>query len=168
VFELKAGETTAADITLDRAPGYGGASGSTTATGTSTAPSTPRSKVPAFVMGGIGLAGLLAGGALVGVGVANGSGLHDTTPKDANGNPTCRRTAVADEDAKCAGIRSSADSASMTANVGVGVLVGGGVLVAAAAVYLLLPSKKPSDSKSSSLVPVVGREGGGLLWTGSF
>ncbi len=168
VFDLKAGEQTTAEITLERGAGYGGPSGTATATGTSSAPVTPRSKVPGFVMGGAGVAALIAGGALLGVGVGNGNGLRDTTPKDANGNPKCNRTPTTGEDAKCADVRSSAASASTLGNVGVGVLIGGGVLVAAAAVYLLLPSKKASVGKPSSLTPVVGREGGGLLWTGSF
>ena len=168
VLDLKAGETVTADIALDRAPGYGGAV-STGAPTTGPAPTVaPRSKVPAFVLGGIGVAGLIAGGALVGVAVGKGGELRDSTPKDASGNPICGRTETAGEDARCAGIRSDAASASTMGNVGVGVLVGGGVLVAAAAVYLLIPSKKPSDTKASQLVPVVGHDGAGLVWKGSF
>lgn len=168
VFDLKAGEQTTAEITLERGAGYGGPSGTATASGSSSAPVAKRSKVPGFVMGGAGVAALIAGGALLGVGIGNGNGLRDTTPKDDKGNPKCHRNATAGEDAKCADVRSSAASASTLGNVGVGVLVGGGVLVAAAAVYLLLPSKKASDGRASTLTPVVGREGGGLLWTGSF
>ncbi len=168
VFDLKAGEETAADITLERGAGYGGPSGSATATGTSTAPVTPRSKVPGFVMGGLGVAGLIAGGALVGVASGMQSQNRADAPKDKDGNPTCNRTASAGEDAKCADLRTKASSINTLGNAGVGVLIGGGVLVAAAAVYLLLPSKKASDNRSSQIVPVAGREGGGLVWMGSF
>lgn len=47
-------------------------------------------------------------------------------------------------------------------------LIGGGVLVAAGVVYLLIPSKKAGDTKAATVVPMAGRNGGGLLYTGSF
>lgn len=168
VFDAKPGEEINAEVTLERAPGYGGTIGSGTGAGTGTTPAvTPRSKVPAFVLGGVGLVGLIVGGALVGTAAGQGSDLQSRAPK-LNGNPICGRTAVAGEDPGCPGIRSSAQSASDMGNAGIGVLVGGGALIAAAAIYLLIPAKKSPDSKASRLVPVASQQGGGLLWTGSF
>jgi hypothetical protein len=170
VFDIKAGETASADITLERAPGYDGKSAGTgTATTGGGTTVTPRSKVPAFVLGGVGLAGLIIGGALVGVAAGKNGENETNAPKDANGNPLCGRTASSGEDARCAGLRTNADTINSLGNTGIGLLVGGGVLVAAGAIYLLLPpSKASADKRSSKLVPVVGHEGGGLVWTGSF
>jgi hypothetical protein len=169
VFDLKAGEEASADITLARPASYGGPSGTTTATApTSTA--APRSKVPAFVLGGLGIAGLVAGGALIGVAVGTPASIDAKLPLGPNGQSLCKRTAHAGEDPVCADLRATAQSGSTMGNVGVGLLVGGGVLVAAAAVYLLVPSNKTAadNKRSSRVVPVVSNEGGGLLWAGSF
>ncbi len=138
-----------------------------TAIAASPAPS--RSRVPGYIGGSLGLAGLVAGAALVGVAISKGADLRGTTPKDEDGNPVCARTAVAGENEACADIRSTADVASTMGNAGVGLLIGGGALVTAAAIYLLIPSSEAASSSTSSrLVPAIGREGGGLVWTGSF
>lgn len=168
VFDLKAGEATSAEITLDRGKAYGGGSPTSTATGPETQAPQKRSRLPAFVLGGAGAAGLIAGGALLGMASGLQSQNRNDAPKDASGNPLCGRTATAGEDAKCADLRTRADSINTLGNAGVGVLVGGGVLVAAAAVYLLIPSKKASDTRSSQVIPVAGKDGAGLVWSGSF
>ncbi|MFO0588545.1 MAG: hypothetical protein U0441_13435 [Polyangiaceae bacterium] len=169
VFDLKAGEATSVEITLDRGKAYGGnGSPTATSTGTVSPPSEKRSRIPAFVLGGAGAAGLIAGGALIGMASGLQGQNRTDAPKDASGNPLCGRTKTAGEDAKCADLRSRADSINTLGNAGVGVLIGGGVLVAAAAVYLLLPSKKPSDTRSSQVIPVAGKDGAGLVWSGSF
>lgn len=167
VVELKAGEKMEANITLDRAPGYGGAVSA--APTSSAAPTTaPRSKVPGFVLGGVGIVGLIAGGALLGVGLSNQDQNFKDAPKDDKGTPLCGRTFLAGEDPRCADMRSRTDSANLLGNMGIGLLAGGGVLAAAGVVYLLIPSKKAPDVKTSSLVPVVGSEGAGLIYKGSF
>lgn len=167
VFELKAGEEQAAEIVLDRPAGYAGGP-----VGTSTAPAgpavAPRSKLPGFIGLGVGGAALVAGGVLVGLAAGQQSAIVNDAPKE-GGKPLCGRAAQPGEDAACADLRSRAGSASGMGNAGIGVLIGGGVIVAAAAVYLLLPSgKTPANSKTSQIAPVVGQDGGGFVWTGSF
>lgn len=167
VLDLKAGDQTTADITLDRAPGYGGAvTGAPTGTAAPTV--APRSKIPGFVLGGVGIAGLIAGGALLGVGLSSQDQNFKDAPKDDKGNPLCGPTFLAGEDARCADMRARTDSANLLGNAGIGLLAGGGALVAAGVIYLLIPSKKAPEAKSSRLVPVVGSEGAGLIYKGSF
>lgn len=127
-----------------------------------------RNKLPGFLLGGVGVGGLAVGAGLI----AMASGLQtqnrNEAPQDVAGNPTCNRGAVAGEDAKCADLRVRADSINTLGNAGVGVLIGGGVFVASAAIYLLIPSKNAPETLSSRIVPVAGRDGAGLVWSGSF
>lgn len=154
---------------LEAEPGGPASSASSSATAPLPAADSPRSRIPAFVLGGVGVAGLIAGGALVGVAVSKGGELRDASPKGTDGLPLCGRTPATGEDPACAGLRSDAASSATLGNVGIGVLAGGGVLIAGAVVYLLLPGNKPAPASSSSkVVPVVGSGGGGLVWTGSF
>lgn len=168
VFELNPGEETTADITLDRPAGYVGGPAATTTSTVGPGPA-PRSKLPGFIGLGVGGAALVAGGALLGVALAEQSALINDTPKDSAGKPTCRLTAVPGEDASCADIRSRADSGSLMGNVGIGLLIGGGVVAVASVIYLVLPPGKPSSTgKVSRVIPVAGQNGGGLVLTGSF
>lgn len=171
VIDLAAGGETSVDIELVRPANYGRPAGTATASGAPVGPApVPRSKLPGFVVGGIGVASMLIGGALVGIASGQGGGLRNKVPKDAAGNPTCNRTAVSGEDPTCADLRATAQSASAMGNAGIGVLVGGTLFAAAGVIYLLIPaSAEPAESaQSSKLVPVVGSQGGGLVWTGSF
>ncbi|MEZ4314452.1 MAG: hypothetical protein R3F14_41065 [Polyangiaceae bacterium] len=168
VFELKAGESQPADIALTRAPGFDGRTGPGAPTGSSTAPVvTPRSTVPGFVVGGVGVAAAIAGGVLLGIGTGTPGRIDEKLPLDENGNSLCRREPQPGENAACEEARSIARSGSTMTNAGIGLLVGGGVLVAGAAIYLLLPQPK-AKAGSTTVVPVVGQEGGGLLLRGSF
>lgn len=126
-----------------------------------------RSKAPGFVLGGVGVAGLAAGAALVGIAIGQGNDVHANVPRYANGEPRCGRSASTGEAPSCADFRSRAESASMMGNVGVGVLIGGGALTVAGVIYLLIPSAKP-NSKPPRVVPVASQDGGGLFVTGSF
>lgn len=164
VFDLKPGEQVTPEVELARAPGFDGKTGPTSPTSTTTAPVPgARSKMPGLIVGGVGVAAAIVGGALVGVASAVPDDIRSKQP-----NPPCRRAPQADEDAVCADLRSQANSGSAMSNAGVGMLVGGGVLVAAGVLWLLIPSKKASDAKASHVVPVVGRDGGGLVLSGSF
>ena len=128
----------------------------------------PWSKLPGFIGLGVGGAALVAGGVLVGLAASEQSAIVNDAPTE-GGKPACGRTARLGEDAFCADLRSRAGSASGMGNTGIGVLVASGVIVAAAAVYLLLPAgKTPVSSRTSYVAPVVGQNGGGLFWTGSF
>jgi hypothetical protein len=170
VFELSAGGETSVDIELVRPPNYVRPAATSTASAAVTDPEpVPRSKVPGYVVGGVGVAAVIIGGALLGIAAGQGSDIRNKAPKDANDNPTCNRTALPNEDSQCADLRATAQSASAMGNAGIGVLVAGGLFAGAGVIYLLLPNPEASASKrSSKVVPVVSHEGGGLVWTGSF
>ncbi len=168
VFELKPGEETTADITLERPAGYVGGPAATS-TATSGPGAAPRSKLPGFIGLGVGGAALVVGGVLVGLAVGVPGQIESEVPKDPDGTWQCKREPQSGEKAVCADLRAKADSGSTMGNVGVGLLVGGGVVAAASVVYLLLPSSKSGASgKTGKLVPIVGQTGGGMIWTGSF
>lgn len=104
VLDLEAGDRTTADITLNRAPGYGGAvTGAPTGTAAPTVAA--RSRSLDSCSAAWGSQGLIAGGALVGV----ASGMQDQVFKDAplgsNGEPLCGPTAVTGEHPGCADVQ---------------------------------------------------------------
>jgi hypothetical protein len=128
----------------------------------------PRSLVPGFVAGGVGLAAAVVGAALVGVAAAKLSDNVTLAPRDESGDPLCRKTPSPGESPTCATLRSNADFANGPGNAGIGILAGGGVLMAAGALWLLIPSSPTAEPRTSRLVPIVGKDGGGLVLTGSF
>lgn len=136
---------------------------------TMTAQAAPeRSKVPAYVAGGLGLAGVIAGGALLGVAEAQKADLAGKLPRDASGNLVCVRTPP-DASSVCPSLRAQATQLDAFGNGGIAALAVGGVVVAGAVAYYFWPTSKQAPAKTASrLVPVAGREGGGLLWIGSF
>lgn len=131
----------------------------------------PRSKVPAFVLGGVGVAGVVVGGVLLGVGLSERSNVEAAMPRDANGKPSCVRSADAGPELHpdCPKLRSRIASAQTMANVGLPVLLVGGAAVAGAAAYFFWPAAEPRASKpGSTVLPVASADGAGLVWVGSF
>lgn len=130
-----------------------------------------RSPIPGYVAGGIGAVGLIAGGVLLGVGFAQKGDVAGKMPRDENGAPLCVRSSAAgpERHPDCAALRDAESSAQTMANVGLPMMIGSGVVVAGAIAYLLWPSSAPKGAASTGrMVPVVGAEGAGLVWTGSF
>jgi tetratricopeptide (TPR) repeat protein len=129
---------------------------------------TERSKVPAYVVGSVGLAGLVVGGALIGTAFAQRSDLAAKLPRDGNGNLLCARAAP-DPHPECPALRAQATQLDAIGNAGIGTAVFGGIFVAGAVAYYLWPAAKASPSHSMGhILPVAGREGGGIVWMGSF
>lgn len=128
-----------------------------------------RSPVPGFVIGGAGVASLIAGGVLIGFAESARADL-ETGPKQANGSPLCTKAAPTGPDlsAACAGLRSLASERSVMGNAGIGFLAVGGLAVAGAAAYLLWPQASVAPPYTSKLVPMVGPNNAGLLWLGAF
>lgn len=140
------------------------------------------------VAGGIGIASLVVGLALVGVASGMQGGLASSAPKDSVGNPVCGKKPGADaidpaDVGKCDSLRSQAALGSTLGNVGVGVAVTGGLLVGAAAAYWLFstPAVAPgprstsgNGSRSASatptlrIAPAVSPGFGGVVVVGSF
>lgn len=128
-----------------------------------------RSKVPAYVIGGVGVASLIAGGVLVGMAESTRADLADG-PKKPDGTALCPKTAPSGSDmnAACAGLRSLAAERATMGNVGIGLFVVGGVALAGAAGYFLWPQTRTTPAASSRVLPVVGYNGAGVVWQGSF
>lgn len=130
-----------------------------------------RSPVPGYVAGGIGVAGLVAGAVLLGVGFAQKGDVAAKMPRDENGAPLCVRSSAAgpERHPDCATLRDAESSAQTMANVGLPMMIGSGVVVAGAIAYLFWPSSGPKSAPSTGkMVPVVGPQGAALVWTGSF
>lgn len=141
---------------------------------TAVPPPTTRSMVPAYALGGAGIASLLAGGVLLGVGLADSAEARTRAPRDSQGQLMCstrgsqfdRGDAV---QADCDNLRSLSSSAALLANTGIGLLVVGGALGASAGLYLLWPAAPArATGPATTVLPVVGSTGGGIIWQGSF
>lgn len=129
---------------------------------------------PAAVLGGAGALGIVGGAVLIGVAESRKSeayGLARNT-LTADGNPTCPKQGPGPTE-QCDKVRAAAGDVDAFGNAGIGVLIGGGVLIGAAAVYMLWPRAAPAPAKAAAakvgyVVPVVGPNGGGLVWRGAF
>ncbi len=164
-FEAAAGEKKALEVTLSKRVDV-----VPTATASATVPA-PRSKVPAYVMGGVGLASAIAGAVLVGMGEAKGAELRTGAPRGADGELICWKTPSPGTAtlAECDAWRASAAEASAFGNVGIGLFVVAGLAAAGAAAYLLWPSSSPPRAATIWHVsPVVGENGGGAVLHGRF
>ena len=143
-----------------------------TATATATAPPPPpRSKVPAYVGGGIGVAAAVAGGVLLGVGFAQRADVDERMPRDADGKPLCVRSADAGPELHpdCPALRDQTATALTMANAGLPILIGGGIVIAGAITYFFWAGGKGASAKAAMrLTPVAGASGAGLVWAGSF
>ncbi|MBK8251678.1 MAG: PEGA domain-containing protein [Polyangiaceae bacterium] len=146
-IEIKAGETQDLTITLNK---EGDA---------------PRSRVPAFVVGGIGVAGIVAGAVLVGA--AEGKKgeaikLHDEIGSSAG---------CAADPVKCKALRDASGQTDALGNGGVAAFVLGGLAIAGAFGYTLLPTRR-SEPKTPApkvaVLPIASQNMGGLLISGSF
>jgi len=130
-----------------------------------------RNPIPGYVAGGIGAAGAIAGAVLLGVGFAQKSDVEAKMPRDENGKALCVRSADAgpERHPDCPALRSTEASAQAMANVGLPMMIAGGVVVAGAIAYLLWPASTPKPAgPTGRLIPTVGPQGAGFLWTGSF
>ncbi len=130
---------------------------------------TERSKVPGFVIGGVGVAGLITGGVLIGAGYATNSDVNAKLPHDDKGNPLCQRPPVTGPDRpECAALRARTSDANTLANAGVITLAAGGLAVAGAVLYFVWPSSSTTQKAGARVTPVLGRQGGGVVLSGSF
>jgi len=131
---------------------------------------------PAAALGAAGGAALIGGAVLVGVAESRKAEAYALARNTltADGNPTCPKKGPGPTE-QCDKVRAAAADVDMFGNAGIGVLIGGGVLMAAAAAYVLWPRAAPAKTtpakaaaKAGVVVPVVGPNGGGLVWRGSF
>lgn len=138
---------------------------------TAAPPAAPRSMVPAYVMGGVGLASAIVGGVLVGSSVSTQADMLADVPVGPDGRPACRRAPepATNVTAECEAWRVRGSEASMLGNVGIGLFVVAGVAAAGALGYALWPSGSGSRSGTTWRVsPVVSVNGAGTILEGRF
>ena len=129
-----------------------------------------RSNVPAFVIGGVGVASLIAGAVLMGVAESNGAALQANAPRDKDGGLLCWKAPAAGSTTKpeCDTWRAKAAEAGALGNASIGLFVVAGVAAAGAATWWLWPSRSPASAQRLQVVPIASLDGGGALITGSF
>lgn len=127
-------------------------------------PGTKRSPIPAYVLAGVGVAGIAVGAALVAT--AEGKKgealkLHDEIGSAAQ----CQLQSV-----KCKALREATAATDALGNGGVAAFVFGGLAGAAAGAYFLLPARKPAagGGARAAVVPVFGPGTAGLVVNGAF
>lgn len=144
-YEAKAGANE--DITLTLQPDTGGA----------------RSPTPAFVLGGVGVVGIVLGAALVGAAEGKkgeAQKLHD----EIGSVDGCKADAV-----KCKALRDASNTTDALGNAGIASFVFGGLAGAAAGAYFLIPSRnKPASKTGVTLTPVISAGAGGVIVNGAF
>ena len=145
-LELKAGQSQDVSFTLEPDSGA-------------------RSPIPGYVLGGVGVAGVILGAALVGAAEGKkgeAQKLHDEIGSVAG----CQANPV-----KCKALKDASTGADALGNTGVVAFVFGGVAAAAAGLYFVLPARKSQAAPAKTgvtIVPVVSASSGGALITGSF
>jgi hypothetical protein len=156
---VKAGGTTT--LTIDLAgEGVVGQSHHTTGT---------RNPTPAYVLAGLGAAGIGVGAALYAASLSKGAAADDVLAAlrtDYPGRGTAPCNPASSVCGALAALRSSHDT---YANAGTGALAAGGALLGAGLVYGLWAAfSTPSDHVSVGLAPVVSPAGSGLFAHGTF
>lgn len=163
-IDATAGQELPLDVTMERPAPVPPVTASATAL--VPPPPPPRSKVPAFVAGGVGLIGIAVGAGLhVGAGGKRieGDQLLANTQRAAGAQVVCPGRA------ECAQIKQLRQDKDALANGGTGALIAGGVALVGAAVYFFWPAPKPAPSTASWMVaPVVSSTEAGLGVTGRF
>ncbi len=133
------------------------------------APSTRRSLVPAFVLGGVGVVGVGVGVALF---AASSGALSDAKASSAElrqGGLSCVPGSTNYLSGPCAELAAQTKKVDSLHNAGVVPIIVGSAALGGALLYALWPSK-PAASATSRVraVPMLGRGEGGLLVSGSF
>jgi hypothetical protein len=132
--------------------------------------SASRSKVPFFLLGGLGLVAGGVGAALYAAAATKASAAEDILA-ERGGDYPCKNTKATG----CPTVLSLRQGHDKLANIGTGLLVGGGVLIGAAALTGVWAFGTGSSSSSSrgpsrgvALAPAVSPDGAGLWLSGSF
>jgi hypothetical protein len=129
-----------------------------------------RSAVPAIVLGGVAVAGVVVGGALFAVHGGKHADAGTLSASIAGGRGTCVPGA-ARFDMRCSTLTDDAKGADTFGNASTAMFVLGGAAAVGLITYLLLPSARPSSPSSGrgiQVFPVVGEGRGGLFAAGSF
>ncbi|MFO0762692.1 MAG: PEGA domain-containing protein [Byssovorax sp.] len=135
-------------------------------------PAPKRSLVPTFVAGGVAVAGIATGLALVLVGTGKKSDANDLRSNILGDHKGCVSGSPNFDSARCPDLADQFSSAYTLQNAGTAVLVVGGVAAVGAVAWALWPAAKPGPAKVGGLsvqaAPQVGPGQGGLSLAGSF
>ncbi|MFO0592177.1 MAG: PEGA domain-containing protein [Polyangiaceae bacterium] len=129
-------------------------------TGTATV-QPPKSMVPAYVVGGVGVASAIVGGVLMGVAFGSEGDIKHKADAIRASNASCP------SDPRCSDLANASSGADTMSRVGLGMLIGGVVVGAAAGAYIFWPSSHPKQG-TFRMTPTASREGGGIVFTGKF
>jgi hypothetical protein len=127
----------------------------------------PRSPVPAIVLGGLAAAGVAAGAALF---VVHAGRRSDAEALSASikGTPGTCVPGAAGFDKQCSALADKAASADTFGNASTAAFALGGAAAAAMITYLIWPSAPASSGRGIQVVPAVGEGRLGLFAAGSF
>jgi hypothetical protein len=133
--------------------------GSDSASGDASAPSEGRSLVPAFVLGGVALAGIGAGVGLIVASSskeANRDALRESILQSSGeqGTSSCHSSLSASRRTTCDELESAAKSAPALKGAAIGAFVGGGLAAAGVLGYLLWPSPSKEGAEAGFNVRV--------------
>ncbi len=129
-------------------------------------PPPERSKVPAFILGGVAVASWAAGGGLLGA----YAGKRDEVASLQKNILDTKRSCVPGAenfDARCKDLEGAARTGDDFNRAGIGLLIGGGVLAAGAVGYWLWPQDK-TLKRGMRVVPVASSEYGGFVASGEW
>jgi tetratricopeptide (TPR) repeat protein len=130
-----------------------------------------RTRVPFYVMGGLGLVAVGAGAALYAAALSKGAAADDVLAELATRYPN-QTTVCRPVHEGCLTAYSLRSGHDTFANAGTGALIGGGVLIGVAVLYGAWAFAGSAPSSSSigriTLAPVATPSGGGMWMTGTF
>lgn len=127
--------------------------------------STGRPSWPGWLLGGVGLAGVGAGAALLGVGQASLGDAEDAGAALRAAGGSC--VAGAAQTGSCADAQDAVDQASTLSTAGVITTSVGGAALIAGVIYLLVPNQK-GDAEEVAVLPWVGDRTAGVMVGGAW
>ena len=131
-----------------------------------------RTRVPFFVLGGLGLVSAGVGAALYAAALSKGAAADDVLAELAAAHPVSPSQPGPCKPASpgCGSVQSLRAGHDRFMNAGTGALIGGGVLIGAAVLYGVwaFAGVAPSSTGAVTLAPVATPSGGGLWLTGTF
>jgi hypothetical protein len=124
-------------------------------------------------MGGVAVAGVLGGVALLGAAGADRSDSAAMANQIRGDNKDCVKTGSATFDSRCTQVEDFASASDTKHNAAVGLFVTGALAAAGSAGYLLFaPKRDPQQPQRTGLrvrvLPVVSNDSGGVIVRGTF
>ena len=128
----------------------------------------PRSKVPTFIMGGMGIVGAGLGITFVVLRSGQITAAEASSAKIINDAGNCRPGGPAEFATQCASLLTTAKKGDTFGTVSIVSFAVGGAALIGMGVYLLWPEAKPRDENAFRIVPMFGPNATGLAASGVF